>query len=157
MIVSESILKYFESIEAGRGPPKPKKKPYFITRYYFSMKEIKMNQPTQTARQKQNFKALPQSFESTRGPPKIKKTPFFFVPKATDPLHFQLYYYPTANKFNRSRSTALRICRASSIPVGTLSASRTTNCSAPVSSRTTIAFFSEAVSPMTLLPGTKMS
>ena len=74
MIASKSILKYFESIEAGRGPPELKKKTFFMTRYYFSMKELKMNQPIQTT--KQNFKAPPRSFESTRGPPELRKDTF---------------------------------------------------------------------------------
>jgi len=77
MIISKNISKYFESIEAGRGPPEPKKRTLLLPVIIFLMKEIKMNHPTQTT--KQNFKAPPHFFESTRGPPLFHPSKIFSI------------------------------------------------------------------------------
>jgi len=49
MIASESISKYFENIEAGRGPPEPKKKTFFYPPLFFN--ERNRNEPASSDNQ----------------------------------------------------------------------------------------------------------
>ena len=155
MIVSKSISKYFESIEAGRGPPKQKKKTFFIIPPLF-FSERNQNEPANENNQAELQSPTTVLRVHTR-PTEDKKDTFSLRIPSRKSSAFPAICYTAASKLNRSRSTALRICRASSIPVGTLWALTTTNCSAPVSSSRRIAFFSEAVSLTTSVPGTRMS
>ena len=94
MTASKGISKYFENIEAGRGPPKSKKRNLFTSAIIIEWKRPKW--ATQTKQPDKNRTSKPHHthLNPHAAHRKLEKETFFPVFQATDHPHFQLFITP---------------------------------------------------------------